>query len=53
LAAYIHHREGFVQEIIQVIDIISWIGQNKNTLACPPTGLEHVNLMSYGGETFF
>ena len=31
-AAYILHPEAFVQDFLQLVDIISWIGQNKNTL---------------------
>ena len=32
LPDYIHHLEELVQGIIQLVDIISCIGQNKNTL---------------------
>jgi len=33
MAAYISHPEAYVQNFIQLVDIISWMGQNKNTLA--------------------
>ena len=32
MAAYILHPEAFVQDFLQLVDIVSWIGQNKNTL---------------------
>jgi len=38
MAAYILHPVAFVQDFLQLVDIISWIGQNKNTLVmgqCP------------------
>ena len=39
-AAYIPDPEAFVQDFIQLFDIISYIGQNKNTLgAFDPQGI--------------
>jgi len=35
MAAYISHPEAYVQNFIQLVDIISWMGQNKNTLRIP------------------
>ena len=36
LPDYIHHLDGLVQGIIQVVDNISWIGQNKNIVEVIP-----------------
>ena len=36
MASYIPHPEAFVHNFLHVIDIILYIGQNKNTLTKTP-----------------
>jgi hypothetical protein len=40
MAAYIPHLEAFVPDFFRIVDIILFIGQNKNTLAFYRYGLD-------------